>query len=391
MWSWYLASRVLCLLLLVPESAVLSDLAYLDRALAAEGLARALPEYPWPVAALLGAPLVAGVPGGVAYSLALIAVFLAADAAFAWWLWRSAGGRMSPGLGLWIALGLLLGPLLLTRFDGLAAILAAAAVGLAAARPARAGVLNALGCGIKLWPAIAFPALLVPGDARGRLRAIATAAATGLVLAAATVLAAGAERLWSPFAFQGQRGLQVEAFAALPFLWARHFDGAGTWTTQLAPSCRCWEVAGPGVELGLQGAGGGLLAGLAALAVLHARAFLAPATARTIGLALRLMLVSLIVWIATNTVFSPQYLLWLAAPLALLGALPGEHLSRTDLALFVGACLLTHLVFPLNYGSLQDPSPSQAWVLVTLGLRDFVLVALGARLAQLAWRASARA
>jgi len=389
-WSWFLASRVLCLLLLVPESGVLSDLEYFGRALGAEGLARALPEYPWPVVALLAAPLQAGITVGFPYFLALIAAFLAVDAAFAWQLWRAAGRRMSVGLGLWIALGPLLGPLVLTRFDALTAILAAGGIALAASRPALAGSFNALGCGIKLWPAIAFPALLVPGDARARLRAVAAATTTGLALAAATVLAAGAERLWSPFAFQAQRGLQVEAFAALPLLWARHVDAAFTWTTSLG-ACRCWEITGPGVDLVLQGAAGGLLVGLAALALLHARAFLAPPAARTIGLALRLMVVTLIVWIATNKVFSPQYLLWLAAPLALLGALPGEKLQHADTALFVAACLLTHLVFPLQYSSLTDPNPSKAWVLTTLSLRDLALIALGARLAHQAWRASARA
>ena len=40
MWSWYLASRAVCLLLLVPESGVLSDITYFARVLAeSRGLA----------------------------------------------------------------------------------------------------------------------------------------------------------------------------------------------------------------------------------------------------------------------------------------------------------------------------------------------------------------
>ena len=49
-WSWYLARRALCVLLLVAEFGVLSDITYFARVLEETGPARALPEYPWPLA-----------------------------------------------------------------------------------------------------------------------------------------------------------------------------------------------------------------------------------------------------------------------------------------------------------------------------------------------------
>ena len=393
MWSWFLASRALCLLLLVPESGVLSDIAYFARVLADAGPGRALPEYPWPTVALLYLPLQWGISGGMPYHLSLVALFLAIDAAFTWHLWRAGGARVTRGLALWLLLGPVLGPLVLTRFDTLAAALAASALlALAAPRPAVSGALVALGCGIKLFPVLGAPALLLPGGWRARLKTIAAVALAGLALTAATVAAAGFERLWSPLAFQAQRGLHVEAFAALPLLWARHFD-PGAWQTVLA-ECRCWELQGPGVAAAMQAGSGALLLGLAGVQLLHARAFAAPPAQRTVALAARLTVLFLIVWIASNKVFSPQYLIWLAAPLAALGAmrnaLRGEELARADLVLLALACALTQAVFPLNYPALAHAEQSKLWVLAALTLRDAAIASLGLRLAAQIWRSTAR-
>jgi hypothetical protein len=385
-WSWYLASRAVCLLLLVPESAVLSDITYFARVLAETGAAGALPEYPWPAVALLDLPRLAGAAQGAPYHLALLGLFAAIDAAFAGCLWRAGGRRMTRGMVLWIALGPLLGPLVLARFDTLAGAALALALLALASRPAAAGALVALGAGIKLFPVLGLPALLLPGGWGRRAAVAAGAAAAGLGLAAWTVHAAGWERLWAPLGFQGQRGLHVEAFAALPFLWARHL-GLGDWESRLG-ACRCYELHGPGIDLALQGASVGLALGALGLGLLFWRAARAGTTARTPALAARLTILALVLFIATNKVFSPQYLVWLAAPLAVLALLPGGGLARADLALLLGACAATHVIFPLNYAALSQVESSRAWVLLLLAARDAALVALGARLAAQVWRAT---
>ena len=385
MWSWYLASRTLCLLLLLPESGVLSDITYFGRVLAQTGPGRALPEYPWPAVALLELPRQLGAADGAPFHLALIALFAAGDAAFAGWLWRAGGRRMTRGLVLWLLIGPVLGPLVLTRFDSLAGALAALALlALAAARPAAAGAAVALGAGVKLFPVVGLPALLLPGSARQRLSVLAGAALAGLALAAATVAAGGVERLWSPFAFQAGRGLHVEAFGALPFLWARHF-GAGTWESRLG-DCRCYELHGPGVDLAMQLGTATLALGIAGLALLYWRALRAGPAARDAALAARLTVLALLLFIATNKVFSPQYLIWIAAPLAVLALVSEDSLPRADFALLIGACALTQVIFPLNYDTLAHADKSRAWVLLVLLARDAALVALGARLAARIWR-----
>ena len=389
MWSWYLASRALCLLLLVPESGVLSDITYFGRVLAQSGPSQGLPEYPWPAVALLELPRQLGAADGVPFFLALIALFAAVDAAFAARLWRAGGRRMTRGMVLWLAVGPVLGPLVLTRFDTLAAALSALGLlSLSAARPGAAGVAAAFGCGIKLFPAVGLPALLVPGPMRARVAALLGAAIAGLALAGASVAVGGVARLWSPFSFQAGRGLHVEAFAALPFLWARHFSGGG-WEARLG-ECRCYELHGPGVDLAMQLGAGVLALGAAGLALLYWRALRANPAARSVALAARLTVLALIVFIATNKVFSPQYLIWLAAPLAALALLAEDGLPRADFVLLLAACALTHVVFPLNYGALAHVEESRAWVLTVLLARDAALVALGARLALRAWRDTVR-
>ncbi|HEX9395729.1 MAG TPA: glycosyltransferase 87 family protein [Burkholderiales bacterium] len=389
MWSWYLASRALCLLLLVPESGVLSDITYFGRVLAPASPSGALPEYPWPAVALLELPRQLGATEGAPYHLALIGLFVAIDAAFAACLWRAGGRRMTRAMVLWLAVGPLLGPLVLTRFDTLAAALSALALlSLGAARPGAAGVAAAFGCGIKLFPAVGLPALLIPGGLRARVAAVLGAAITGTALAAVSAAAGGVERLWSPFAFQAGRGLHVEAFAALPFLWARHF-AAGGWESRLG-ECRCYELHGPGVDLAMQLAAAALALGAIGLAALYWRALRAHPAARNAALAARLTVIGLILFIATNKVFSPQYLIWLAAPLAVLALLAEDGLPRADFTLLLAACALTHVVFPLNYGTLAHVEQSRAWILTVLLARDAALIALGARLAVRAWRDTVR-
>src|SRR5262245_56090258 len=217
----YLATRLATLLVLgFLEWPLFNDpaqwLIELDRL----GPQRAFPEYPWPAVALLYLPMWLGIPTILHYYACVVLFLLAADALLAWLLWRTGGRRASEGLLLWLAAFPALGPLMLTRFDLLPAALAACALlALQGGRPAAAGVCAALGGGIKLWPAFAVPALLVPGDSAARTRLLGGLIGAGLVLALATAAAAGLARVWSPLASQLGRGLQFESLAGLPLMW----------------------------------------------------------------------------------------------------------------------------------------------------------------------------
>jgi hypothetical protein len=243
---------------------------------------------------------------------------------------------------------------------------------------------------VKLWPAIGLAAFLVPASADSRTRIAGAFAACGAVLAVATAAAAGLPRLWSPFTFQAWRGLQVEALAALPLLWARYQDPGNAWSVRFVDTCGCYELFGPGVDAALAYATVALAAGVLAFAALHVRAFRAPPQARTAGLAALLMALGVGLWLLTGRAFSPQYMIWLAAPLAVLGALPGMALARLDLALFVAATVLTHLIYPLGYQALiVERHFLQGTVIPIVAARDLLLLVLVARLGAQAWRATA--
>jgi len=393
----YVATRALTLGLLVPEYLVLVGLSYSRLALNRLGPVQGLWEYPWPLSALLQLPLLLGAKSVSAYIAAWIAAALLADAAFSWLLWRTAGRRYTTGWVIWLLVPPALGPLVLVMPDIFPAVATAAALfALSRARHAWAGGLLGLGAALKLWPLAGLAAVLVPGSKRDRGRLLRAIIVVGLVAAAGTLWAGGWDRLWSPFIWQRARGLQVEAVAALPLLWARHLAADPRWITSTT-AFNSYEIQGPWVDAAMRISTLAMLLGLVALAIVHLRAFRAGSEARTPELAARLVLLAVLVFILTNKVFSPQYLMWIAAPLALLGAWSGAKHVHQEGALFVAACALTQLVYPLNYGGITGnygpgaafPGETTAWVLGALTLRDGLLVALAVRVARQVWRATA--
>lgn len=389
----HLSSRLVTLPLLAFQQPLIIDpIVWMDR-IGTLGLARALPEYPWPAVVLLGTPMRLGVQLVPYYFLVLIGFLLLVDALLVWLLWRAGGRAMTPGLRLWLLAFPAIGPLLVTRFDLLpAALMGASLLALHARRSATAGACAALGCGLKVWPLLGVPALFVPGEASGRARLLGGLAVTGGLLALATLAAAGAERLWSPLGTQLGRGLQFEAFAALPFLWLRFFDGGGSWTLQAMASCNCHEVAGPGAATALQAANAAGLLGIALLAWAHWRALALPAALRDAALAALLACLSVLVVVATSRVFSPQYMIWIAVMVATLGVLPGQAVGRAEVLLMLAACVLTQIVYPAGLLALMQPShPGQPGALLALTLRDALVIVLAMRLAARLWRATAPA
>src|SRR5215468_3302172 len=145
LWPW-LVSRLVALLILVPENDMLRDVMYYGlrlRALAGPAALRdTLPEYPAPALLVFG-PAWWGAHGHWhAYLAAFVLAMLAVDGAFTAALWRAAGRRTTPGFWLWILVVPVLGPLVYARFDLVPAVLAGAALlALAARRPTAAGVL----------------------------------------------------------------------------------------------------------------------------------------------------------------------------------------------------------------------------------------------------------
>ena len=388
--SWlaaYLCTRGIALAALLPQRELLADFTNYGRALTHAGATRSLFEYPWLAAEVLELPLRLGAAQWSQYYATLIALFLAVDAAYAAGLWRAGGRKPTRGFIFWLAVAPVLGPLIFTRFDVVAAALAGAAVlAFADSRPAAAGVLSVLGASIKIWPVFELPMLLAAGAPSERRRVLGVGLAIAAFIGGATLLAAGVGRLLSPFVLQAARGLEVEAVAALPFLWLRLGDPASVAIETAA--CSCLEIRASGVGAALSVAQAAFWAGVIGVALLLARVMRAPPQIRAPGLAAQLALLLVILWIVTNKVLSPQYMLWAAALMAAWGAVRGPGLPRSDAALLLAACAVTQLLYPSQLMELFGPAP-RLWPLVALTLRDLLIVAVGARLALQIWRQSA--
>lgn len=232
------------------------------------------------------------------------------------------------GLWLWALAGLVVGPIMMVRFDTVPTLFAALAV-LTVARPLRSGALAGIGALTKVWPALMLLALPRKSLPRG----LAALVATALVgLAGFALLTTGS---LSFLGNQGARGLQIESVGALPYvLWAA-FGGPvaygyeyGSIQVQMAGT----EIVGPVVS------GVGLLA-FAGLVWGRFSGRLESALPGDVALAV------LLVSLATSRVNSPQYNVWLIG-LAAVALLARRSRMGLVVGLIIVMSVLTQIVYP---------------------------------------------
>lgn len=239
----------------------------------------------------------------------------------------------------WVAAGLVIGPVLVSRFDVVPALFAVLAV-LAAARPVRVGAWAAVGAALKVWPVL----LLVIVPRRDALRAGAAFVVVSLACLAATALVY--DGLTGFLGGQGSRGLQVESVGALPFL----IMNTGPVNVDLEYRYGSMEVAADGA---------GIAAAVVMVAALVLFAWVAVAWWRGVlqrsvaaDAAFTVVLFSVVV----SRVFSPQYSVWLLALGVLCLVTPGSRL-RVPVLLVALAAALTQILYPYGYGRMLAGDP----------------------------------
>ena len=329
---------------------------------------------PWvyPVGALLPmlVPALAGLSSVAAYALGWSVLVTALDAVAVWALARRGSAR---GAWWWIAFGLLLGPVAMGRLDAIIAPMMILALLAAARRPRVAAVLITLGAWMKISPGVVILPLLM--TARQPVRNVVAPA--GLVCAAVVAVVAGGGGLrWltSFLSTQGTRGLQVEAVAATPWTIA------GLWRDDIAIRLNgrliTWEISGPGTATTARA-----LDALLPLAILGIAVLLWRARSRPVDALLWGALALATVLIVVNKVGSPQYIGWLAPPIAVALAahrtppdgLPSRGLGAIGwiAAVVLVMAGLTQIIFPLAYLPLLHGEPA---ITVVLALRNLALV-----------------
>lgn len=235
----------------------------------------------------------------------------------------------------WIVGGLLVGPLLVSRFDVFPALFAAAAV-VFAARPGVSGVFAGIGGMLKIWP------LLALGAMRRRSLPLAFATASVSMLAILAIMTWWGGDGISFLGEQRDRGLQLESLGALPYLIFSD--------PQTVLRFGAFEIGVPGAPtVGLVISALGLIL-IAVFVLLRLLGRLEHVPGGDVTFAL------VLISIATSRVFSPQYDIWIVAVGAAALTDP-RSLMRPIMWWLLGMCGLTQVIFPWAYGSLINGEP----------------------------------
>lgn len=326
-----------------------------------------MPEYPALAAWFLSVPeLIAHTLTG--YIVGLVTLFLLADV-----ISTALVARVDLRIATaWIWLTCAFGPLTFMRLDLVTALCVLVAVSWVTRRPALAGALLGIGTMVKLWPATVAAAFLGLG------RRTVRAAASGFIVVAlasigATALMAGWDRVWSPFTWQGGRGLMVDSvWATWPMIVRAANDSA---YSVAVSQYQAFEISGGDVAFWLQVASIATIGGVLVIAALGGVIALRSVDRPDLIAWAATAIVALLV--ATNKSLSPQYVLWILAPGAVAVGLTRVHRDRWALAAWLTAlALLTHLTYPLFAGMVTTGGPGEKRLLATgvIAARNLVLL-----------------
>jgi Glycosyltransferase family 87 len=298
---------------------------------------------------------------GQAMIVCLAVALVALGASRRWLLGGLAFAALAP---------VLLGPVVLSRFDLWPAALTAAALCALVTGRFRLGHV-ALGAAAvaKLYPAVLAPLTVAyVWKHKGRGEALVCA---GLMLAVVAVVfapfvAVAPGGVWDSLWNQASRPLQIESLGAGVLLVSHHVFGTGV-TMESSHGSQNLAGTAPDVLAVLQT----LLQAAALLAtwIFFARG---PATRERLLLA---SAAALVAFIALGKVLSPQFLIWLIPAIPLVAGRRGLIAS----GLLAAALVLTQLWFPYRYWELAlEFGTLESWLVL---VRDLVLIGLFAWLA----------
>jgi hypothetical protein len=225
---------------------------------------------------------------------------------------------------------------------------------------------------MKVWPAALALAAVVALRQRGRI--LAAAAGTTLFVVLIAELYGSGLHVFSFLTTQTDRGMQIEAPAATPWLWhalltgrSRLYYDAGILT---------FQVDGPGIDVALAAVTPLLVLVVLAVLLLGWRASRAGALPEALFPVLSLALV--VSLIAVNKVGSPQFVCWLAVPV-LAGILARTVSFRAPALLTLVIAALTQAIYPHWYNFLLSLAPPMLATITVRNLLYFVLLAWAVR------------
>jgi glycosyl transferase family 87 len=282
--------------------------------------------------------------------------------------------RLGLALGFAAVAPLLIGSVVLTRFDlWPAALTAGALAALIAGRDKLSAGFLGLAAAAKLYPLVLVPVAAVWVWRRsGRRRALTALAVFAAVVLACFLpfLALAPQGVWDSIQRQTGRPLQIESLGAAILLVLHHVADVGL-TMQSSHGSQNLEGAWPDAIATIQT----VVQGLAVLAVWvwFARG---PADRDRL---IRAWAAAVCAFIAFGKVLSPQFLIWLVPLVVLVRGRRGLAVG----AIFTAALLLTQAWFPFRYWDLAlHFAALPSWFVLA---RDLVLVGLFAALLWPVW------
>jgi hypothetical protein len=268
----------------------------------------------------------------------------------------------------WLGFLLLLGPIAVGRLDSVSASLAIVGLLWLTLHERAAVVVLTAATWIKVWPAAILLSAVVA--LRSRRHIVLVAVTTSAVIAAVPLIFGAGWHILSFITMQTDRGLQIEAPVSTIWMWqaALHVPGSAVYYDR---QLLTFQVSGQGTEVA-----GALMNPLFALTavvvtLIGVRALWRGTPYTRILPELSLALVT--AFIAFNKVGSPQYVVWLAAPVVIGLAYQGRGF-RTPALLVLVTAGLTQVFYPFLYDMLIVPQPGMVAVLTLRNLMYFVIL-----------------
>lgn len=327
---------------------------------------------PMLVAKILSLPLVAVLGASGAYLIAWAVLVTALDAvAFGVLLGRAASRPHRNAAWVWSAALLLLGPIAMYRIDAITVPIVVIGGLWLRKRPAVAAALLTIGAWIKIWPGALIVAAVIAGRTRMRMLLVAAAVTAGVVVLLFLLGADG--ELFGFLTEQTGRGLQIEAVAATPFLWAVM---AGAAQIEYSFDILTFQITAAGADAVTAVLTPVMIVAVFMIAAIGAVKAMRGASFPRLFPPLALALVASL--IVTNKVGSPQFQVWLIAPVILWMVLDRVR-ARVPVVLVLMLCALTCLIYPLTYDALLRAELVPVMLVSARNILLIVLLAVGIR------------
>ena len=266
-------------------------------------------------------------------------VFLATVADLAIFLLLVRAGREqenSTPAFIWMLTPLIMGPIILGRFDVFVTLAAVAAL-LYVGQARKFGIAIAIGALLKVWPLL----LLVATPKGSALKAITWFAGTFAV--GSLLLSLWWSESFSFIGGQRSRGLQIESVGALPYqLW-----NAGPGNVSSAFQFGAIEVVASGTSIV------SLLITLVGVALLGTLFFWRVTGRLNSANPADIALLAVLISIVTSRVLSPQYMVWVFGLLAVSAFAPQQNFKKISILICISAGI-GQVIYPWWYISLQQ-------------------------------------